>query len=48
MENHIRDIRGIFIEERTKVSFANKFQNTGCQGTHSLHIRIQGKWKIKH
>lgn len=24
MENHIRDIKRIFVEERTKISFANK------------------------
>lgn len=39
MENHIRDIKRIFVEERTKISFANNNnkKNTRYQGIHFLH-----------
>lgn len=47
MENHIRDIKRIFVEERTKLSFANKQKkNTRYQGIHFLH-QNSGKMKNK-
>lgn len=43
MENHIRDIKRIFVEERTKISFANKQKKILDTRESISFTRIQGK-----